>query len=427
MKKLLLSFSLIFLFILFPINSSASNQDISSNDLINIHFFYRESCPHCSKEKEFLNEMKSKYSNLNIIFYEIEIDENKEKNSLFMNKAREEFSYATSSKLGFLSTPYTVIGTKEFIGFNSNIANQMELTIEFYNKNGYRDVVTEIISDKFDRTLNPIVIDDVTNYNEGSKNKDSNTESVIQLPIIGNVDVKTFSLPIIAFIIGTVDGFNPCAMWVLLFIITLCINNKDRKRMWIIGFTFLITSALIYFLIMAAWLQISLSFSSIRWVQIGIGLFALIGASISLRSYLKSLKKDDGCEVVDVSKKRKMILKIKDFTTKKSLFLALIGVVTLAISVNIVELACSAGLPLMYTQILALNDLSTIQYWLYMLLYIFFFMIDDIIIFTIAMITFKVTGLSTKYSKYSHLIGGIIMLIIGLLLLFKPSIIMLNF
>lgn len=92
-----------------------------------------------------------------------------------------------------------------------------------------------------------------------------------------------------------------------------------------------------------------------------------------------------------------------------------------------IELACSAGLPLLFTQILAINDLSKFMYALNIGIYIFFFLIDDLIIFIIAMITFKVTGISTKYTKYSHLIGGIIMLLISILMLFKPEWLMFNF
>lgn len=99
----------------------------------------------------------------------------------------------------------------------------------------------------------------------------------------------------------------------------------------------------------------------------------------------------------------------------------------LAFIVNLIELACSAGLPLLFTQILAINDLSKFMYALNIGIYIFFFLIDDLIIFIIAMITFKVTGISTKYTKYSHLIGGIIMLLISILMIFKPEWLMFNF
>ena len=54
-------------------------------------------------------------------------------------------------------------------------------------------------------------------------------------------------------------------------------------------------------------------------------------------------------------------------------------------------------------------------------------MLDDIIVFMIAVITLKVTGISNKYQKYSHLIGGILMLIIGILMIVKPEWLMFNF
>jgi hypothetical protein len=99
----------------------------------------------------------------------------------------------------------------------------------------------------------------------------------------------------------------------------------------------------------------------------------------------------------------------------------------LAVSVNIVELACSAGLPVMFIEILSMNNLSTIENVIYIGLYMIFFLIDDFIVFFIAMFTMKITGISTKYNKYSHLLGGVIMLLVGLLLLFKPEWLMFQF
>ena len=119
--------------------------------------------------------------------------------------------------------------------------------------------------------------------------------------------------------------------------------------------------------------------------------------------------------------------KIMDITSEKKFVIALLSIIVLAISVNVIEMMCSIGLPLVFTQILAMNNLGFGSYMLYMFIYILFFLIDDIAVFVIAMTTLKVTGISTKYSKYSHLIAGIITLIIGLLLLLKPSILMFNF
>ena len=119
--------------------------------------------------------------------------------------------------------------------------------------------------------------------------------------------------------------------------------------------------------------------------------------------------------------------KIQKIVNEKSFILALFGIMALAFSINLIELACSAGLPVLFTQILAINNLSVLEYSIYIFLYLLFFIIDDLIVFIIAMVTLKITGISNKYTKYSHLIGGIIMFIIGILMAFKTDWLMFNF
>ena len=193
---------------------------------------------------------------------------------------------------------------------------------------------------------------------------------------------------------------------------------KDKKRMWTLGVTFLVVSAFIYMLIMLSWISIAVKMTTVIWVRNLIALLALIGAFVNIRNYFKS---HDGCNVVDAKKRKKIFSKIRKFTSEKSFILAILGVVGLAVSVNLVELACSAGLPLVFTELLALNNVSNFMKIMYTLLYVLFFLLDDLVIFIIAMVTMEVTGISTKYNKYSHLLGGIIMLVMGLLLIFKPE------
>ena len=99
----------------------------------------------------------------------------------------------------------------------------------------------------------------------------------------------------------------------------------------------------------------------------------------------------------------------------------------LAATVNLIELLCSLGLPVVFIEILNYNNVTGIRSTLYLILYILFFLLDDIIIFLIAMKTLKVAAISNKYTKYSHLIGGLIMILIGLLMLLKPAWLMFNF
>jgi hypothetical protein len=125
--------------------------------------------------------------------------------------------------------------------------------------------------------------------------------------------------------------------------------------------------------------------------------------------------------VAGTEKKQKIFERLRDITKQKNFYLAIGGVIFLAFAVNLIELICSAGLPAVYTQVLTLSNLSRLQYYLYLLLYIFVFMLDDMIVFFVAMITLKTAGMTGKYSRFSRLVGGALMLAIGLLLLFKPE------
>ena len=370
---------------------------------LDIHLFYSKLCSTCEEEINFLEEYK-KDKDINIIYYET--TRNKENDSLLQN-VRE----ALNNKE--ITVPFTVIGTTGMTGFNENVKEQIMYAYDYYNNIDYVDIV-EVVENDLDVEYE--IIPPKDEYN---------------IPILGNIDPKNISLPLVSLVIGFIDGFNPCAMWVLLFLLSIIVTMKDRKKMWAIGLTFLITSALVYLAFMLAWLQVAITLSQIVWVRFIIAIIALLGGAINLTSYYKERKKDNGCVVVDKEKRKSISNKInkilKQIDNKKTFYLAILGVIGLAVSVNLIELACSSGLPLIFTQILAINNLNSLQYLLYILIYIIFFLIDDIVIFAIAMKTLKLTGISTKYNKLSHLIGGILILLIGILMIFKPEWLMFNF
>ncbi len=189
--------------------------------------------------------------------------------------------------------------------------------------------------------------------------------------------------------------------------------------MWLLGGTFILTSALVYFLFLTAWLNFFLFIGFIYWIRLVVGLGALIMGGYYLKNYFTN--KADVCQIEESEKKQKIIERLKNSVQKEKFIFALAGIVVLAAVVNLFELLCSIGLPAIYTNILSLSDLSTVKYYLYLLLYIFFFMLDDMVVFIIAMVTLKAVGMTKKYSRYSALIGGILILIIGVLLLFKPA------
>lgn len=424
MKKILKFLIVFAVFLLLPVSAKADEK------VINIHLFYGNGCPHCAAEEEFLSDYLKDRTDVKLYKYEIWYDSH---NQELLSKVQKEMG--TTNKNG---VPFTVIGKKTIVGYADGVTDeQIKDAINYYLNNDYRDYAGEITG----KVKKNEVKDDTTKDESKTADKKENkiekaddtkdsdqTDENVTVPVLGKINAKKVSLPILAVVLGFVDGFNPCAMWILIFLITMLFNMKDRKKMWILGLTFILTSGIVYLMFMLAWLNLATFISKIAFIRLLIAVIALVVGLINVYKYIDSLKKkDEGCDVVDKKDRKKIMEKIISITHEKKFIIALLGIMVLAASVNIIELMCSIGIPLLFTQILAMNNLSTFSYMIYMFIYIFFFLIDDIVIFVISMVTLKVTGLSTKYTKYSHLVGGIIMLIIGLLLIIKPELLMFNF
>ncbi len=424
MKKILKFLIVFAVFLLLPVSAKADEK------VINIHLFYGNGCPHCAAEEEFLSDYLKDRTDVKLYKYEIWYDSH---NQELLSKVQKEMG--TTNKNG---VPFTVIGKKTIVGYADGVTDeQIKDAINYYLNNDYRDYAGEITGKVKKTEVKEDTIKDESKTEDKTENKiekaddtkDSDqTDENVTVPVLGKINAKKVSLPILAVVLGFVDGFNPCAMWILIFLITMLFNMKDRKKMWILGLTFILTSGIVYLMFMLAWLNLATFISKIAFIRLLIAVIALVVGLINVYKYIDSLKKkDEGCDVVDKKDRKKIMEKIISITHEKKFIIALLGIMVLAASVNIIELMCSIGIPLLFTQILAMNNLSTFSYMIYMFIYIFFFLIDDIVIFVISMVTLKVTGLSTKYTKYSHLIGGIIMLIIGLLLIIKPELLMFNF
>jgi len=207
-------------------------------------------------------------------------------------------------------------------------------------------------------------------------------------------------------------------MWVLIFLINLLLGLNDRRKMWILGSAFIIASGAVYFLFMTAWLNILIFLGFIFWIRIIIGLVALLAGGYNLKEYWTDTS--GACTLTQGARRQRTMDRLKETVTNRTFWLALGGIVLLAFLVNLVELICSAGFPVVYLQILSLTPMPFWQYYLYLLLYIVIFMLDDIIVFVVAMLTLQLMGVTSGYKRFSNLIGGILMLLIGVLLIFKP-------
>lgn len=355
---------------------------------VNIYFFYGEGCIHCAEEEDFLKLLDERYKGkYNLYTFETWYND---ENCNLMLIAKEKLGINKSK-----GVPFTVIGSDSFQGYNDSTGKKIETRLK-----RYLDIITE------EESL-------VDKYKEN-------------IPLIGEINKKDVSIGLVAIVLGLVDGFNPCAMWILLFLINMLLGMKDKKKMLILGCTFLFVSAFMYFLFMLGITSI-LSFLSTRIIRRLIGIIAILIGSYNIYKFIRDRKKEVGCQVVDEKKRKKIFTRIKKFTQEKNIFIALIGVIILAVSVNAVELACSSVFPATFAEILAVNNVNGLARVAYLIIYTLFYMIDDLIVFIIAVATLELSTSSTKYGKYSKIISGFIMLVVGLLLIFKPEWLMLKF
>lgn len=398
MKKFIFGIIIFFTFIL---------NIFADGKVLNMYLFYGESCPHCKEMHEYLDEYLDGKENIKL--YEYEIYKNKDN----ANKLRDIIDILDTNESGL---PFLIIGNNVITGYAKNVTDErIRNTVNYYQNRRFKDEVGIYLG---------VVEDDFEEYNE----KIIYQETIDDIGISSNLKniISKSPLFLSAILIGLVDGFNPCAMWILLFLISMLLDVKNKKRKWTLGLVFIIFSALVYFVFLMSWLELSVFLNKVGFIRLGIAVCAVILGTISIVKFIDSIGKD-GCVVVNKENRKRIITSIKNIIKEKSFVFAILGMILLACSVNIIELFCSLGLPVVFTQILSLNEVSGTMRIVYSLIYVFFFMIDDLLVFFISMKTLELKAISNKYSKYSSLIGGLLMMIIGLLMIYKPEVLMFNF
>ena len=238
----------------------------------------------------------------------------------------------------------------------------------------------------------------------------------IELPIVGSIDPTDVSLPMFTIAIAGLDAFNPCAFFVLLFLLSLLVHAKSRGRMALIGGTFVLISGVLYFAFMVAWLNVFLLFGALTAVTVVAGLVAVVIAAINIKDYFW-FQQGVSLSIPDDAKPG-LFRRMRNLTTASSLPLILAGTVALAVAANSYELLCTAGFPLVFTRVLTLNELPTLSYYSYLLLYNVVYVIPLLLIVAVFVWTLGSRKLSERGGRTLKLVSGLMMLGLGLVLLF---------
>jgi len=360
-----------------------SGSTVSSD--LDVHYFYQPSCHFCALQKPVNEKLMEDFPNVNWVEHDIT---KPQEAALF-----REFASKKGIALSRLGTPTTFIGEKYFIGFNSDTSEE---------------------------NLRSALANFSTGQESSGVIEEGEFDSIINVPFFGEIDVLNYSLPVLSIVLGFIDGFNPCAMWVLVYLISLIISINDKRKIWLLVGSFVFASGVLYFLFMTAWLNVFLLIGYLRPVTLVIGLFALAIGVLDVRTWIKT-KGALACPVGDVESKKRTMSRMKDVVLSPLSIGTVFGIIALAFVVNSIEFVCSAAIPAIFTQVLALSNLSGWQYYGYILLYDFFFILDDLVIFGLAALAVN-TSIGDRYAKHCKLIGGAILIILGILLTFAPGV-----
>lgn len=404
-----------------------SAETAYSSGKTTVYFFWSTGCRHCQDERDFLAVLGQKYPELDI--KSLEVTGNPENAKLFSDMAD---AYGIRIK----GVPATFIGGQEpVVGYQgyeptgkiieamikhcvgNHCADPIERLArpqgtplisqgEFTGKTGEQGVCGKDVECPEEEKAPPAPL---------SAKKDS----VINLPLLGELDISGEALFYQTIVIAGFDGFNPCAFFVLFTLLGLLLHEQSRQRLLLIGAIFVFFSGFIYFIFMAAWLNIFLLTGKIAAVTIAAGAVALIIALINIKDFFY-FRKGVSLIIPEMAKPR-LFDRMRKLVRAASLPSAMMGTVVLAVAANLYELFCTAGFPMVYTRILTLHSLPKVHYYLYLVLYNVVYVIPLALIVLFFAVTLGSKKLTDRQGRILKLVSGMMMLCLGAVLLTKAE------
>jgi thiol-disulfide isomerase/thioredoxin len=372
---------------------------------VRLYYFYSPTCPHCQAAKPFIAELEARHPWLKVERYVVKD-----------NRDNARFYFDTAKTLGVeaLSVPGIMFCRQVMIGYDSATTTGKSLE-------------DALVACRERRLANPGATDSATGTagttQPGSTSPVSAAEAragtTVNVPFVGPVDAKAFSLPVLTLVLAGMDAFNPCAFFVLLFLLSLLVHAKSRTRMAVVGGTFVLFSGLVYFVFMAAWLNVFLIAGELRVITFVAGLIALFVAALNIKDYFW-FKAGPSLSIPDAAKPG-LFKRMREVVASGSMGPMLVSTILLAIVANSYELLCTAGFPMVYTRALTLADLEPWQYYAWLAAYNVIYVLPLLAIVTVFTKTMGARKLSESEGRLLKLISGFMMLGFGLVLLIAPN------
>ncbi len=378
-------------------------QSADRAPVVHLYYFFSPTCPHCQAARPFIEELAARKPWLELRKFAVKD-----------NPDNARFYYQTAQSLGVeaLSIPGFVFCRQVMIGYDSAATTGADLE-------------KALDACHAERVAHPgasAAASTSAAYNA----QVSRTEltggpaiTTFHLPFVGNVDTQALSLPVLTLVLAGMDAFNPCAFFVLLFLLSLLVHAKSRTRMAIVGGTFVLFSGIVYFVFMAAWLNVFLVAGELRLITVVAGLVALTVAALNIKDYFW-FKEGPSLSIPDAAKPG-LFKRMRDVVNTGSMGPMLVSTVLLAIVANSYELLCTAGFPMVYTRALTLAKLESWQYYAWLAAYNVIYVLPLLAIVVVFTRTMGARKLTESEGRILKLVSGFMMLGFGIVLLFAPN------
>ena len=367
---------------------------------VHLYFFWSRSCPHCREALPFVEGMASEYDWLALDAHELTSD--RANVALYVEMAEKLGRDARSVPAFFLcGRMLTGYDNAEGMGEQLRQLAQLCRPIE-------TPAATESGADRPSLSALPKL----------ELEPDADAES-LRVPMLGEVDAHQLSLPLFTLLIAGLDAFNPCAFFVLLFLLSLMVHARSRARMLLVGVTFVFFSGLVYFLFMAAWLNLFLVIGGAPVVTLVAGLVALLIGVLNIKDFFL-FKRGPSLSIPEQAKPG-LYRRMRGLLSAESLATMLFGTIALALAANSYELLCTAGFPMVYTRMLTLNGLNGWGYYAYLVLYNLIYVLPLLAIVLVFTFTLGARKMSERQGRVLKLLSGVMMLGLGLTMLIAPE------
>lgn len=368
---------------LLAITPAASQSTIVEHPTLEV--FVRDGCPHCADAKEFLGPFAALRPWLRVVYRSVDVDA----------AARDDLvRHSQNAGVWPPGVPTFVIDGKVLVGFQDASTTGGQLA--------------ELVAHRSPVNIAP-----------PNTRAQPPPATSVETKWFGTLSAERFGLPLFTLTMGLLDGFNPCAMWVLLFLLSMLVHLQDRKRMAMVAGTFVIVSGVVYYAFMVAWLNVFLLVGFTKSVRLTLAIVALVIGAINIKDFI-AFGRGVSLSIPD-SAKPGLYASMRSVLRAGSLLPSLLGVAVLAVVVNFIEILCTAGLPAIYTAVLVQQDLSPAGHYAYLALYILGYMADDSLMVATAVVALSSRKLTERAGRWLKLLSGAVMVGLGLVMLLRPE------